>query len=58
MAHRNDDGLINNLAGQDIAYVPFFPLGGFTPLQSSKLDRAAASLGATPVQVAPAEMKA
>jgi pyridoxine 4-dehydrogenase len=52
VAHRNDDGFIGNLAGQDIAYVPFFPLGGFTPLQSSKLDRAAALLGATPMQVA------
>jgi len=52
LAHRIDDGFIGNLAGQDIAYVPFFPLGGFTPLQSSKLDRAAASLGVTPMQVA------
>src|SRR6266481_7111821 len=52
VAHRNDDGLIENLAGQGIAYVPFFPLGGFTPLQSSALDAAAASLHATPMQVA------
>ena len=52
VAHRSDDGFIKDLAGQDIAYVPFFPLGGFTPLQSSKLDAAAASLQATPMQVA------
>jgi aryl-alcohol dehydrogenase-like predicted oxidoreductase len=52
VAHRNDDGFIDDLAGQGIAYVPFFPLGGFTPLQSSALDRAAASLQATPMQVA------
>jgi aryl-alcohol dehydrogenase-like predicted oxidoreductase len=52
VAHREDDGFIDDLAGQDIAYVPFFPLGGFTPLQSSKLDAAAASLGATPMQAA------
>ena len=52
LAHRNDDGFINDLAGQRIAYVPFFPLGGFSPLQSSALDAAAASLGATPMQVA------
>jgi pyridoxine 4-dehydrogenase len=52
LAHRNDDGFINDLAGQFIAYVPFFPLGGFSPLQSSALDAAAASLGATPMQVA------
>jgi aryl-alcohol dehydrogenase-like predicted oxidoreductase len=52
LAHRNDDGFINNLAGRRIAYVPFFPLGGFSPLQSSILDRAAASLQATPMQVA------
>jgi pyridoxine 4-dehydrogenase len=52
VAHRNDDAFIDNLAEQDIAYVPFFPLGGFTPLQSSALDRAAASLQATPMQVA------
>ena len=52
VANRNDDGFIENLAKQGIAYVPFFPLGGFTPLQSSKLDAAAASLGATPMQVA------
>jgi pyridoxine 4-dehydrogenase len=52
LAHRNDDGFIEDLAGQGIAYVPFFPLGGFTPLQSSALDAAAASLKATPMQVA------
>jgi aryl-alcohol dehydrogenase-like predicted oxidoreductase len=52
LAHRNDDGFINDLAGQCIAYVPFFPLGGFSPLQSSALDAAAASLRATPMQVA------
>src|SRR5215472_151824 len=52
LAHRNDDGFINDLAAQGIAYVPFFPLGGFTPLQSSALDAAAASLKATPMQVA------
>jgi pyridoxine 4-dehydrogenase len=52
VAHRNDDGFINDLAGQGIAYVPFFPLGGFTPLQSSALDAAAASLESTPMQVA------
>jgi pyridoxine 4-dehydrogenase len=52
LAQRNDDGFIEELAGQGIAYVPFFPLGGFTPLQSSKLDASAASLEATPMQVA------
>jgi pyridoxine 4-dehydrogenase len=52
LAHRNDDGFINELAGQRIAYVPFFPLGGFAPLQASALDAAAASLQATPMQVA------
>jgi pyridoxine 4-dehydrogenase len=52
VAHRNDDGFIADLARQGIAYVPFFPLGGFTPLQSSELDSAAASLNATPMQVA------
>ena len=52
LAHRNDDDFINDLAGQGIAYVPFFPLGGFSPLQSSALDAAAASLQATPMQVA------
>jgi aryl-alcohol dehydrogenase-like predicted oxidoreductase len=52
VAQRSDDGFIDDLAKQGIAYVPFFPLGGFTPLQSSALDRAAASVGATPMQVA------
>jgi aryl-alcohol dehydrogenase-like predicted oxidoreductase len=52
VAHRSDDGFIDDLAKQGIAYVPFFPLGGFTPLQSSTLNAAAASLNATPMQVA------
>jgi pyridoxine 4-dehydrogenase len=52
VAQRKDDGFIDDLAGQGIAYVPFFPLGGFTPLQSSTLDAAAASLDSTPMQVA------
>ena len=52
VAQRKDDALIDDLAAQGIGYVPFFPLGGFTPLQSSALDRAAASLQATPMQVA------
>ena len=52
VAHRDDDALIDSLAQQGIAYVPFFPLGGFTRLQSSVLDRVAASMQATPLQVA------
>jgi pyridoxine 4-dehydrogenase len=52
IAHRDDDGFIGELAKQGIAYVPFFPLGGFTPLQSAALDQAAASLQSTPMQVA------
>jgi aryl-alcohol dehydrogenase-like predicted oxidoreductase len=52
VANRQDDGFIDNLARQSIAYVPFFPLGGFTPLQSSVLDSAGATLQATPMQVA------
>ncbi len=52
VAHRDDDGFIDDLAGQGTAYVPFFPLGGFTPLQSSELNQAAASLNVTPMQVA------
>ena len=52
VAHRNDDVFIDDLAEQGIAYVPFFPLGGFTPLQSSALESAATSLQATPMQVA------
>jgi aryl-alcohol dehydrogenase-like predicted oxidoreductase len=52
VVHRNDDGFIGDIAAQGIAYVPFFPLGGFSPLQSAALDAAAASLQATPMQVA------
>jgi pyridoxine 4-dehydrogenase len=52
LAHRTDDALIETLATQSIAYVPFFPLGGFTPLQSSVLSEAAGRLEATPMQVA------
>jgi len=52
LAHRADDALIDDLARQGIAYVPFFPLGGFTPLQSSTLSDVAGRLGATPMQVA------
>ena len=52
IANRKDDGLIDSLAAQGIAYVPFFPLGGFTPLQSSTLSDVAGRLRATPMQVA------
>jgi pyridoxine 4-dehydrogenase len=52
VAQRNDDALIEHLAAQGIAYVPFFPLGGFTPLQSTALDSVAAALQASPMQVA------
>jgi aryl-alcohol dehydrogenase-like predicted oxidoreductase len=52
VANRNDDGFIDDLAKQGIAYVPFFPLGGFTPLQSSTLNAVAASVESTPMQVA------
>ena len=52
LAHRDDDGLIDNLARAGIAYTPFFPLGGFSPLQSSTLSDVAERLGATPMQVA------
>jgi pyridoxine 4-dehydrogenase len=52
VANRRDDAFIDALARQGIAYVPFFPLGGFTPLQSSVLDQVAASLKGTPMQVA------
>jgi pyridoxine 4-dehydrogenase len=52
LAHRDDDALIDDLARQSIAYVPFFPLGGFTPLQSSTLSAVADRLGARPMQVA------
>ena len=51
VAHRDDDAFIDELAKQGIAYVPFFPLGGFTPLQLSALDATAVSLHATPMQV-------
>jgi pyridoxine 4-dehydrogenase len=54
LAHRDDDDLIDDLARQGIAYVPFFPLGGFTPLQSSTLSDVAGRLGSTPMQVAQA----
>jgi pyridoxine 4-dehydrogenase len=52
LAHRHDDALIDDLARDGIAYVPYFPLGGFSPLQSSTLSEVAARLGATPMQVA------
>jgi aryl-alcohol dehydrogenase-like predicted oxidoreductase len=52
LAHRHDEALIGALARQGIAYVPFFPLGGFTPLQSSTLSAVAARLGAKPMQIA------
>ena len=52
LVHRDDDELIDSLAEQGIAYVPFFPLGGFTPLQSEELSSLAAEIGATPMQVA------
>jgi pyridoxine 4-dehydrogenase len=52
LAHRDDDALIDDLARTGVAYAPFFPLGGFTPLQSSTLSQVAAEVGATPMQVA------
>ncbi|MEX0696195.1 MAG: oxidoreductase [Dongiaceae bacterium] len=52
LAHRQDDVLIDDLAGKGIAFVPFFPLGGFRPLRSPKLDEAATAMNATPRQVA------
>ncbi|MEH2013223.1 aldo/keto reductase family oxidoreductase [Nostoc sp.] len=52
LAHRDDEALVGDLALKGIAYVPFFPLGGFNPLQSSTLDTVAASVGATKMQVA------
>lgn len=52
LAHRADDALIDTLAAQGIAYVPFFPLGGFSPLQSDTLNQVAATMQATPMQVA------
>lgn len=52
VAHRDDDALVDELGAAGIAYVPFFPLGGFTPLQSTTLSATARELGATPMQVA------
>ncbi|WP_395397245.1 aldo/keto reductase family oxidoreductase [Novosphingobium sp. BL-8A] len=52
LVHRHDDALVDSLAREGIAYVPFFPLGGFTPIQSDALGDIAAGLGATPMQVA------
>ena len=52
LAHRDDDALVDELGRQGIAYVPFFPLGGFTPLQSGTLSAVAEKMGATPMQVA------
>lgn len=52
LVHREDDAMIDDLAGQGIAYVPFFPLGGFTPIQSSALSDLARTIDATPMQVA------
>ncbi|MFX1682411.1 aldo/keto reductase family oxidoreductase [Mitsuaria sp. CC2] len=52
LAHRNDDALLDQLAGDGIAFVPFFPLGGFSPLQSDSLSTVATELGATAMQVA------
>ena len=52
LAHREDDTLIDELAAEGVAYVPFFPLGGFTPLQSETLSKVAESLKATPMQIA------
>lgn len=52
LAHRTDDALVDSLAAAGIAYVPFFPLGGFTPLQSHALSDVARRLGATPLQIA------
>ena len=52
LAHRKDDTFLDDLASQGIGYVPFFPLGGFTPLQSSTLNAAAGALNSTPMQVA------
>ncbi len=52
LANRGDDALVEKLAREGIAYVPFFPLGGFTPLQSGVLSEVAGELGATPMQVA------
>ena len=52
IAQCDDDAFVDDLSTQGVAYVPFFPLGGFTPLQSSDLDVVAASVRATPMQVA------
>ncbi|SOF00513.1 Predicted oxidoreductase [Burkholderia sp. OK233] len=52
LVHREDDALVDELAAKGIAYVPFFPLGGFTPIQSSALSTIAQTIGATPMQVA------
>jgi aryl-alcohol dehydrogenase-like predicted oxidoreductase len=52
LANRQDDKLVDSLAAQGVAYVPFFPLGGFSPLQSAELTDVAKSLNATPMQVA------
>ncbi len=52
VAHRVDDAFLDELTAQGIAYVPFFPLGGFSPVQSEKLNAAAEAMGATPLQVA------
>jgi pyridoxine 4-dehydrogenase len=52
LAHQEDDDMIERCAAEGIGYTPFFPLGGFTPVQSDVLDRVAARLGATPFQVA------
>jgi aryl-alcohol dehydrogenase-like predicted oxidoreductase len=52
LVHREDDALVDELGGRGIAFVPFFPLGGFTPIQSSALSGIAAKLGATPMQTA------
>ena len=54
VAHRHDDAFIDFLAAEGVAYVPYFPLGGFTPLQSSTLDDVAKSLGRTPMAIAQA----
>ena len=52
LAHREDDELIDSLAAEGIAYVPYFPLGGFSPLQAEELDAVATRKGATPMAVA------
>jgi aryl-alcohol dehydrogenase-like predicted oxidoreductase len=52
LVQREDEALVEELAGKGIAYVPFFPLGGFTPIQSSGLSKIAQEIGATPMQVA------